>query len=224
MGASSSSDYVEDLAVEANGNIVAAGSAYQPFNGVDGYQQYVYRAQSNGQPDGSFGTQGARLVKFGTNEFGNYEAAYSVTVQQGSTNDRMIVTGGYFRQNADTPYLLSLIRHQVNGELDTAFLASGKGTLDLPDNTEDFPGRFLLQPDDGILTHVASYQATHFVVMRFTAAGELDAGFAADGIAPTVPGRALGIAQSGRRAIIVGSAQPAPDTSQKARVARYWVH
>jgi hypothetical protein len=82
----------------------------------------------------------------------------------------------------------------------------------------------LLQPDDGILTHIASYQATQFVVMRFTAAGALDTGFDVDGIAPAVPGRALGIAQSGRRAIVVGSAQPAPDASQKARVARYWVY
>jgi len=145
-------------------------------------------------------------------------------VQQGSANERMGVTGGYFRQDADTPYLLSLVRHQVNGELDSTFLTSGKGTVDLPDNTEDFPGRFLRQPDDGILTHVASYQATHFIVMRFTASGQLDPGFDADGIAPTIPGRAWGVAQSGRRAIVVGSAQPAPDASQKARVARYWVY
>lgn len=67
-------------------------------------------------------------------------------VQQGSANERMGVTGGYFRQDADTPYLLSLVRHQVNGELDSTFLTPGKGTVDLPDNTEDFPGRFLRQP------------------------------------------------------------------------------
>jgi uncharacterized delta-60 repeat protein len=216
---------VEALTVQRNGNIVAVGGFYAlPDTLPDGKDQFfAFRVQSNGQPDGSFGVGGAQRTKFGTNEFGNYESAQSVVVQQQGANAGKVVSMGYYRQEASLPYLLGIARYTVSGNLDTTFHGSGKGTHNLPNNDEDMPGDILLEPDDGMLVQIDSYGATRFMVARLTANGALDTTWGSAGMTTAVPGRAFGMAQSGRYLLVVGTAQPGQVQPQSVRVARYWL-
>jgi hypothetical protein len=130
---------------------------------------------------------------------------------------------GYYRQEASLPYLLGIARYSVNGNLDATFHGGGKGTHNLPNNDEDTPGDIILEPDDGMLVQVDSYGATRFMVARLTANGALDTTWGNAGMTTPVPGRAFGMAQSGRYLMVVGTAQPGQVQPQSVRVARYWL-
>ena len=219
MGSGDETGYVEDLVFQDNGNIVVAGGCVLPGSTYADYRGYLLRVQSNGQPDSTFGPQGLRQTKFGTSEFGNFESGYSAAIQRQGDNVDKPILAGYFRQNADTAYLWSFVRHQVNGQPEPGASA----TFDVPTNPEDFPGRLLVQDDDRILSHIDSYQAANFIVLRFNADLTLDTTWGNAGVATPVVGRALGFAQSGDRLLVVGTAEPSPDNPQRARIARYWL-
>jgi uncharacterized delta-60 repeat protein len=224
-GLSEGSSGVEALALQSNGNIVAVGGYHALPDSVPtgGDQLFVFRVQSNGQPDGTFGPGGSRATKIGANAFGNYESGMAVVVQKLGANAGKVVAAGYYRQDADTAYLLSLVRHGSSGALDPSLAGSGKATYNLPDNVEDFPGEMLLEPDDGLLIQVHSGQATRMMVARFSADGARDAAWGDGGVTTAVAGRAFGMAQSGRHLLVVGSAQPSPEPTQSIRIARFWL-
>jgi uncharacterized delta-60 repeat protein len=217
---------VEALTLQRNGNIVAVGGYFAPDPVFmdQGENFFAFRVQSNGQPDTAFGTNGTRRTKFGTNQFGNYESARSVVVQQSGANAGKAVALGYYRQEASLPYLLGVVRYTTNGNLDTTFHGGGKGTHNLPNNDEDFPGGVILEPDDGMLVQVDSYAATRFIVVRLSANGAIDTTWGASGMTTPVAGRGFGMVQSGRYLLVVGTAQPGQEQPQAVRIARYWLH
>jgi uncharacterized delta-60 repeat protein len=225
MGGAEGPSGIEALTLQRNGNIVAVGGYFAPDPAFmdQGDQFFAFRVQSNGQPDTAFGTTGARRTKFGTNQFGNYESARSVVVQQSGAHAGKVVALGYYRQEASLPYLLGVVRYTTSGNLDTTFHGGGKGTHNLPNNDEDFPGVVILEPDDGMLAQIDSYAATRFIVARLNANGALDTGWGSGGMTTPVAGRAFGTAQSGRYLLVVGTAQPGQEQPQAARIARYWL-
>lgn len=216
---------LEALAIQSNGNITAVGGYYMPDapGYLPGEHGLSVRVQSNGTPDSTFGPDGVRYTKFGSNEFGNYERAIGVVFQKLGQNAGKAVVAGSYRQNSETDYVLSLWRHTTTGELDPSFLDQGKGTHDIPGNLDDTPGKILLDEDDGFLVQVESGSATHFVIARFAADGTLDEAWGEGGLATPVEGRAFGMAISGRHLLVVGTAQGSPNPTQSARIARYWL-
>ena len=162
-------------------------------------------------------------TKFGTNEFGNYESALAVVVQKNGANAGKVVSLGYYRQEASLPYLLGVARYTTNGSLDSTFHGGGKGTHNLPNNDEDFPGEVILESDDGMLVQINTYGGTAFIVARLNANGALDTSWGSGGMTTAVAGRAFGMAQSGRYLLVVGAAQPGQVAVQSARIARYWL-
>jgi hypothetical protein len=65
--------------------------------------------------------------------------------------------------------------------------------------------------------------ATRFMVARLTTNGALDTSWGNAGMTTPVPGRAFGMAQSGRYLLVVGTTQPGQVQPQSARIARYWL-
>ena len=153
---------------------------------------------------------GVQRTKFGTNEFGNYESARSGRRseewrQRRQGGVRWVTTGRKPRCRTCS----GVARYTTNGSLDSTFHGGGKGTHNLPNNDEDFPGEVILESDDGMLVQINTYGGTR-VHRRASerqrcARHQLGQRWNDDA---RLAGRAFGMAQSGRYLLVVGAAQP----------------
>jgi uncharacterized delta-60 repeat protein len=165
-----------------------------------------------GDLDPGFDGDGKQIV-----DFGGADTAWDVAVDpQGR-----IVSAGF----TSSPYQFAVSRLTPTGAPDFSFSGDGKQTV--PFTPEARGEALALQPDGKIVVVGGSIVGSDLTVARLTAAGELDAGFGADGNADgmqTYPGWGYGddvALQPDGKIVIVGSGtDPAGGTTSDYVVTR----
>lgn len=149
-------DFAIEIAIQADGKIVAAGTA-----ALEAFALTRYRR--NGTIDPSFGDGGKVVTSF----VPGITLAYGVAIQA----DGRIVAAG----SADDENQFALARYNADGSLDPSFDGDGKVTATFTDD-HDFALDVAIQSDGGIVA-VGTGSFTQFGVMRFDADGSLDGSF-----------------------------------------------
>ncbi len=149
-----------NMAVGADGSIAAVGQTTTP----GGPAEYaVLRLTAGGGADGSFDGDGAAATAFG--------AGYPIASHAAIDGDGGVLVLG---QAGNVP---ALVRFDEAGAVDAGF-----GTAVPPGSTGMLPMGLAVQPDGKILVVAGSYYSGAMLVARYSATGELDAGFADGGV------------------------------------------
>lgn len=188
-------DYIQALAVQPDGKIVAAG--------VGGTAFVVVRYNSDGSLDAAFDGDGKVLIP-------SFNGANAVAIQ----TDNKIVVAGYGLDGSvyGSYYDIVIVRLNPDGSFDMSFDTDGMLTTGI--NKDDVVNAIAIQSDGKIV--VAGYTDTcdYFclardaIVLRYDSTGKLDPSFGTAGIVTTNLGsnadeaRALAIQNSGE--IVVG--------------------
>jgi uncharacterized delta-60 repeat protein len=159
-------DIANDVAVQANGKIVAVGRA--GGSDITGGRFALVRYNDDGTLDSSFGGDGKVTTDFA----GADEAANSVAIQA----DGKIVVAG--RAGGDQPKF-ALARYNADGILDSTFGgADGKVRTDLTPG-DDIALAVLLQGTK--IVAVGTANGDRFALARYNANGTLDPSFSGNG-------------------------------------------
>jgi uncharacterized delta-60 repeat protein len=165
-------DYAYATAVQADGKIVVAGTAFMGFD--DDFA--LVRYNSDGSLDSTFGGDGRVTSDYSA---GN-DSIHAVLVQQ---DGKLIVAGEVGSANGQD---FALARFNTDGSLDTSFGSGGWVVTDF--FGDDDHGRALARQTDGKLL-VAGYATNgseyDFALARYTTSGGLDTTFDGDGRAVT---------------------------------------
>jgi len=174
--AGNSFDYIEAVALQPDGKIVAAGSL---FNGSS-FLFALARYNTNGTLDDTFGT-GGRV----TTSFTNVDDLARAMVLQ--PDGKIIVAG-----EADTDIVVA--RYNSNGTLDTTFDGDGKAITSIGLFTAAYD--VALQPDGKIVIagEAGDGNNSDFVAARYESTGSLVLTFDGDGIVTTPIGSSNEIA------------------------------
>ena len=157
-------DGAADVAVQADGKIVAAGYA-QDGTGYNDFAAVRYLA--NGSLDTSFGGDGIVTANFGVE---SHDYGYSLAIQP----DGKVVVVGSSDNNQD----FGIVRFNNDGTLDTGFSSDGKQTVDFSGANETAYS-VSVQADGKIL--VTGESNRNFALTRLNADGSLDTSFDSDG-------------------------------------------
>ena len=151
----------EAVAVQADGKVLVAGSrTHDPYA-----LMAVWRLNSDGTTDTTFGTGGVA-----TSDFGGWASAAAVVVQ----SDGKIVAAG--SRTLVVPGDFALARYNVDGTPDTTFGSSGLVTTDFLNDDEAFD--VLLQSDGRIVAIGTAVESrTLLALARYAADGSLDPTF-----------------------------------------------
>lgn len=164
--ANGNNDQALAVAVQADGKIVVAGRSKQ----AGGDDFVLVRYNADGTLDAGFGTGGKVLTDFG----GDTDVARAILIQ----GDGKIVVGGDATM-ATTGLDFALARYNADGSLDAGFGSGGKVTTALKSGTGTDSVRALaIQPVQGEARILAVGGEGDFLAARYSAAGQLDAGFA----------------------------------------------
>jgi len=141
-----SNDLVSSVAVQPDGNIVAAGQA----NVVRGYGFALARYTSSGTLDASFGAGGIVTTDFGIFDQG-FSVAYAASLAV-QLDGRMVAAG---RAYINGGFHSGLARYNSDGTLDASFGTGGKVTADFqgPLGSDQFTS-VVVQPDGKIVAAV----------------------------------------------------------------------
>jgi uncharacterized delta-60 repeat protein len=175
-----SNDYVKDLMLLPNGQIVAAGAADYHFAAA--------RYNANGSLDGTYGSGGKALV-----------AASDVTnISAVMQPDGKVVFAGAGKVDGQAVGAFDTVvaRLTAGGALDAAFGSGGLVIYGIPTTatrsyqedaqrvTLDASGNVIVVADQGINDAATNaLLSSNLVVLRFTPTGALDAGFGSGGVA-----------------------------------------
>jgi uncharacterized delta-60 repeat protein len=158
------------------GAILVAGWVNQ----AGSYDFAVARLGDDGSLDGAFGANGVATADFAAGD----DMAAAMAVQP----DGKIVLAGRTLQGGDNDFAVA--RFCPDGAFDDGFHCGGPGFGAGGKATADFGGNdtgqaILVQPDGAIVVAGAtrSCPGSDFAAARFTASGQLDTGFSADGMA-----------------------------------------
>jgi uncharacterized delta-60 repeat protein len=160
-------DIGHSVAIQADGKIVVAGSA---FDGID-FGFALARYKSNGALDSSFGRNGKVITGFG-----GYAEGVDVAIQA----DGKIVVSGYCDNG---PYAdFALTRYEANGRLDSSFGLNGKVISDFNGREDNGLGS-AIQSNGKIV--VAGYASDEFdgdlALIRYKSNGKPDSSFGVNG-------------------------------------------
>lgn len=167
-------DSARSVALDAQGRVVVAGWALRGGTGDFAVARYL----PNGTLDPTFDTDGRATVDFG----GLDDRGSSLALGA----DSRIIVGGWTAGVQSCDIAVAVLTE--NGALDPTFSKDGLVTLDVRGN-QDLGNAILVEPDGAIvvggtssrLSSVLANTTKDFVVVRFTAAGVLDATFSKDG-------------------------------------------
>jgi uncharacterized delta-60 repeat protein len=153
-------DGAGDVAIQADGKIVAAGGA-----GRNGYAKFALaRYKPDGTLDSTFSGDGKVTTKFSSGD----DIAYGVAIEA----DRKIVAAG----SGDGKFALA--RYKPNGALDTTFSGDGKVTTKFSSGAG--AGGVAIQTDGGIVA-AGGTDGGRFALVRYNPDGTLDSTFGGDG-------------------------------------------
>ena len=204
--------------IQADGKIVAVGSAKNPANF---YDFAAVRYQADGTIDTTFGVAGKVRTDFGHSDF---DQARSAALQP----DGKIVAAGttIFNNTLSEPFAVA--RYNSNGTLDTTFGSGGKVQIGFG-SFDQTAYKVLLQPDGKIVT--AGYPNTEssdsdFLLARLKTNGSLDRTFGIGGKVRTsfgdLNGGAYGaVLQLDGKIVAVGFQATATNKFAEFALARY---
>lgn len=161
---------IYDIAVQADGKIVAAGYAHDGSN----YDFALARCQVNGTLDTGFGSSGLVRTDFTA---GSFDVGYELALQ---ADGKIVVAGDHYNPSGNN-YDFALARYNANGSLDTSFSGDGKVTTNFgADETAyavaiDTNGRIV------VAGKMSDPNDTDFALARYTSNGSLDTRFDGDG-------------------------------------------
>jgi uncharacterized delta-60 repeat protein len=164
------------LAIQADGKIVAAGSAEQVVRaGIDDFALARYTA--DGRLDRRFGLGGKVVTDFGLS---SEDRAFAVAIQA----DAKVVAAGSSRTSAGRSNEFALARYTRNGRLDASFGSGGKVLTDFGSG-EVAANAVAIQADGKIVAAGSGSSngdsVTKFALARYTADGILDPSFGLGG-------------------------------------------
>lgn len=155
------------LAIQQDGKIVVAGTAYNGSN----TDFMVLRLTRDGILDTSFGNNGIQM-----SDFGGYDEAYSLAIQP----DGKILLAGTASNSQGA--MFALARYNTDGSPDNGFSGDGKQTTGFSLGTGS-ANALLLQPDGKILAVGSSRYL--FALARYNTDGSPDLSFDGDGVVTT---------------------------------------
>jgi uncharacterized delta-60 repeat protein len=210
-------DHANAIAIQADGKIVVAGSAYS-FPTQDDFA--LARYNSDGTLDTTFSSDGKLTTEFSNRK---RESAHAVAIQA----DGKIVLAGSARLSG-TNYDFALARYNSDGTLDTTFSLDGKLTTDFG-STKEGAVAVAIQPNGRIVVAGTTYNNTsnaNFALARYTTNGALDTTFSLDGKLTTDFGTNRDILtdialQANGKIVAVGSIPAAPRLPTNFALARY---
>ncbi len=175
-----SDSYLNSLALQQDGKIVAAG--YSTFSGKNGFT--VVRYLSNGTKDYTFGTSGYTSILLNYDLVGeqNDDRAQSVLIQ----DDGKILVGGYTFIGGG--YAYAVVRFDSSGSIDSTFGNDGIVNTQIGNPNEyyeiDHAYSMALQSDGKIILAGSSYNGSNydFALVRYKTNGDLDDTFGSNGI------------------------------------------
>ena len=163
-------DSFEDVAIQDDGRIVAAGQG----GFTTGGDMTVLRYEEDGDPDATFSGDGLQTV-----DSGDYDRANAVAIQP----DGRIVVAGDATPMASSQSDFALARLEQDGDPDPAFSADGKVRTNV--GGQDSSYDVAVQPDGrivaaGVATPIGRVDSD-VAITRYLADGRLDASLAGDG-------------------------------------------
>ncbi len=168
-------DYINSIAIQSDGKIVAAGAAT-----VGGTKVFALaRYNTDGSLDNTFGTGG--IV---TTAIGSFDAASAVAIQP---DGKIVAAGASFGATLD----FAVVRYNSNGTLDNTF--DTDGIVLAPIGTgNDVAGAIVIQTDGKIVLGGSAIisNVKQFALARFNTNGSLDNTFDTDGVTITAFGTA----------------------------------
>ena len=170
------------VALQADGNVVAAGSA--GCRGTFALARY----EQNGRLDTTFGGDGRVTTRFRSGH--HYSAAFGMAIQA----DGKIVAAGVCCNSR----FFALARYKPNGSLDSTFGGDGKVTTDFTRAT-DMAFDVAVQPDGRIVVAGVAARgsdAARFALARYKPNGRLDGSFGGDGKVTSRPSDCISEAHS----------------------------
>lgn len=189
-------DYASAVALQTDGRIVVAGSA---FNGSN-YDFALVRYLPNGTLDTSFNSTGKVTTAFDTSN----DAPSDLAIQP---DGKIIAAGNMTSQFAGREFAMA--RYNTDGTMDTSFGVTGKVITRITDSN-DYIRAIALQTDGKIITagHARVGSNDDVALSRHQMDGSLDTSFDLDGIL-TIPSanscRAEGVAiQSDGNIVVAG--------------------
>ncbi|MCA3749091.1 MAG: hypothetical protein IN808_08140, partial [Rubrobacter sp.] len=207
-------DRVNDVAIQDNGKVVAAGIT-QSVNGDGTIDFALARYNPNGSLDATFGSGGRVVTSFGAGD----DHAYAIAIQ----GDGKIVVAG--SSGGD----FALARYRANGNPDTTFSGDGRLTTDFG-SASDVAYGLALQADGRIVAAGQTSQSD-FALARYNPDGTLDetfdgAGGNGNGKVTTELGSSEGvkdvaIQQDGRIVVAGYTVDYAQGTDYNFALARY---
>lgn len=196
IGTSGGVDVANDVIIQSDGKIVAAGRSAGRFG--------VARYNTNGSLDTSFGVGGVVSTVVGMDPF---MAAYAVVQQP----DGKLLVGGTGYNDVDSHYAYALVRYNSDGSLDTDFGTSGIVKIDFGDAST---GNDLVLRSDGKIVMVGDgsngTNGLGVSLVQFNADGSVDTTFGSGGIVHTAAGtRATDVVlQPDGKLIVLGYVAP----------------
>lgn len=177
LGDEGSYPFVSSLAIQSDGKIVVARSAFDRF--------LVVRYLQDGTLDSSFGEDGLVSTRFG----GGRSSIWAVVLQP---DGKIVTVGSACRRDECTRPRMAVARYLTDGNLDPEF-GEGSGRVVVPSIRGVVVAAEVL-PDGGILLAGSNWQSWRFghtvELVRLSPNGTLDPTFGTDGIAITDLGRA----------------------------------
>jgi len=141
---SGSSDFLTDIALDTNSNILASGHT----DSAGAFDVFVSRFDATGNLDTSFGVQGTTLIDFGGNDFST-----DLLVQK---NGKIIVVG---RGDSSSNSTLIAARLLDSGILDDSFSEDGTALYYFSDKfNEHFIEKVIQREDGGLLVLLTGFQ------------------------------------------------------------------
>ncbi len=157
---------VGELALQADGRILLAGSADVAANDVDGF--VLARLNADGSLDTTLGGDGVVSTPVGDDAWG-----YEVAVDEAG---RILVAGEAVLGALGA---FALVRWLPDGRLDTTLDGDGVVTTTFDASDDAGADELMLQTDGRIV--LAGWNQGEFAVVRYDADGRLDTGFSGDG-------------------------------------------
>jgi uncharacterized delta-60 repeat protein len=161
-------DYGEAVAIQSDGKIIVAGSAY----GANYCDFALVRYNPDGSLDETFDGDGIVTTDFNQ----SLDLGFAVLIQP----DNKIVVAGT-THSINTSYEFAVARYNPEGSLDTTFSSDGKVTTGFTYTSEIGHG-VTLQPDGKlVVVGETSSGDNDFILARFNSNGTLDTSFDTDG-------------------------------------------
>lgn len=165
-------------AIQADGKIIVAGTAYENGN----RDAVLVRYNSDGSLDTSLDLDGIVTTDLGTTE----DSINSVLIQP---DGRIVVVGNVLTAGNSE---FALARYNGDGSLDSTFDGDGKVATNF--GTSAVSTSMVLQQDGKIV--VAGYAGNFFALARYNADGSLDTTFDGDGLLTAQVGVGVGVDQA----------------------------